>query len=513
MRTTIPTNAGMWMAAMLATAMIGRVEAAVDAPVKPEVVKAADDRPPADKPAAPKSASEKASTEKPDTVTAEKGPFEAAITAKGAFEPVEYVVVEFRPEAWSQPMDVVRVVAHGTRVNAGDPLVEFDVVKLTRAIDDLTLDLAAGEKALEVARKEVATAEAMHPLDMASAERLAKVSGEELARFLAVDRAAMEEQARFAVRAAEERLKYAREELRQLEQMYKDKDLTEETEEMILQRTRFDVTQSEQSLKRISESSAETLEFGIPRREVSLRRAADAAAIALEQARATLPLQLAQKRLALGKQEHDRAAALRRLGELEADRAAATVRAPRGGMVYHGRFRDGSWSTALVLGKAVVGQPVPPAELDFTIFDPDRLQFRAKVDEKDLHLVSPGLTGRVVPTGYPDADIAATLTPFVPAPREGGFDAVFAVTPRDGRPVLMAAMTGNVRCVVAKRDEAVTLPAAAVFRDDDGSRFVYVLGSDGKPVKRSVTVGITAGGRTEIVEGVAAGDRVRPSKP
>jgi len=475
--------------------------AAVGRPWVPSATAA--DEPPA------KSAAEKA----PETAVADRGPFESVLVAKGGFEPVDFAVVEFRPKSWSQPLDVTRVVAHGSRVNAGDPLVEFDTEKLDRAIADLRVDLAAGEAALELARKDLPAAEALHPIEMAEAERAAKVAAEDLARFLAIDKAAAEEQSRFAVRAAEERLKYAREELTQLERMYKDKDLTEETEEMILQRTRFDVQQAEQSLKRIKEASEETLTLGIPRREIEARRGAEKAAIALEKAKATLPTALAQKKLALAKQEHERSESLRRLAELEADRAAAMVRAPRAGMVYLGRFRDGSWSTSAVAAKAVVGQPVQPVELDFTILDPDRLQFRGKVEEKDLHLLAAGLAGRVEPTGYPDAEVAVTLAPFVPVPREGTFEPLFAVAPRAGGPTLLPGMTGTLRCVVARRPEAVTLPAAAVFRDDDGSRHVYLVAADGTAVKKPVKAGLTSGGRTEILDGVAAGDRVRTTKP
>ena len=470
---------------------------------------AAADEPPA-KPAAEKPVADKSAA---DTAAAERGPFESAVTAKGAFEPVEYAVVEFRPDSWAQPLEIRRVVPHGALVNAGDPLVEFDTEKLDRAIADLKVDLALGEKALEIARKELPAAEALHPLEMAEAERQAKVAAEDLARFLAVDKAATEEQSRFTVRAAEERLKYAREELGQLERMYKDKDLTEETEEMILQRTRFDVVQAEQSLKRIMENSEETLLLGIPRRENEARRAAEKAAIALEKAKATLPMQLAQKRLALAKQEHERAESLRRLSELEADRAAATLRSPRAGMVYYGRFREGTWSTAAVAAKAVVGQPTPPGELDFTVLDPARLQFRAKLEEKDLHLLATGLAGRVEPIGYPDADVPVTLGPFLPVPRDAGFEGVFAVAAPEGGPKLLPGMTGSVRCVVAKRPEAVTVPSGCVFRDDDGSRHVFMVGADGKPMKKPVKAGLSSGGRTEILEGLAAGDRVRTSKP
>jgi len=465
---------------------------------------------PAGKPAAERPV---ADTSPSGSVVAERGLFEAAVTAKGAFEPVDYAVVEFRPVSWAQPLEIRRVVPHGLLVNAGDPLVEFDTEKLDRAIVDLKVELALGEKALEIARKDLPAAEALHPLEMAEAERQARVAAEDLARFLAVEKAATEEQARFTVRAAEERLKYAREELGQLEKMYKDKDLTEETEEMILQRTRFDVVQAEQSLKRIKENSEETLLLGIPRREIEARRTAERAAIAVEKTKATLPTQLAQKKLAVAKQEHERTESLRRLAELEADREAATLRSPRAGMVYYGRFRDGVWNTAAVAAKAVIGQPTPPSELDFTVLDPARLQFRVKLEEKDLHLLATGLAGRVEPTGYPDADVPVTLGPFLPVPRDGVFEGVFAVAAREGGPKLLPGMTGSVRCVVAKRPEAVTVPSGCVFRDEDGTRHVFLLGGDGKPAKKLVKVGLAAGGRTEILEGLTAGDRVRTSKP
>lgn len=466
----------------------------------------------ADEPAA-KPTTEKQAEKSSDTAVVERGGLESVVTAKGAFEPVDYAVVDFRPKAWSQPLEITRLVPHGTRVNAGDTVIEFNTEKLDQMIADLKVDLELSEKSLEIARRDLPAAEALHPLEMAEAEHSAKVAAEDLAMFLAVEKASFEEDARFAVRASEERLKYSREELSQLERMYTDKDLTEETEEMILQRTRFDVVQAEQSLKRAKENADKSLLFGIPRREIEARRASDKAAIAVEKARVALPLQLAQKRIALAKQEHERRESLRRLAELEADRAAAVVKAPRAGLVYYGRLRDGSWNTAAVAAKAVAGQTVPPAEVGFTVLDPDRLLFRAKIEEKDLHLLTTGLAGRVEPTGYLDAEVPVTLGPFVPVPRDGAFEAMFAVATKEGGPKLLPGMTGTAHCVVAKRAEALTVPSGCVFRNDDGGRHVYVVAADGMTAKTPVKTGIVAGGRTEIVEGLAAGDRVRTTKP
>ena len=165
-----------------------------------------------------KPATEKAADAKPvETVTAEKGRIEVVFEAKGDFDPVDATVVQFKPEQWALPLEIVRIIPHGTRVNAGDVLVEFDTEKLDRAIADLELDLAIGEKTVEIARRELPVTEALQPLELADMERDTLVATEDLARFLAVGRTLAEDSARFRLKSSEEQLKYAREELRQLE--------------------------------------------------------------------------------------------------------------------------------------------------------------------------------------------------------------------------------------------------------------------------------------------------------
>ena len=462
-----------------------------------------------------KPAADKVADAKPvDTVTAEKGRFEVAFEAKGDFDPVDATVVQLKPEQWAQPLEIVRIVPHGTRVNAGDSLVELDTEKLDRAIADLEIDLAIGEKTLEIARRELPVTEALQPLELAETERDTLAATEDLARFLAVGRTLAEDSARFRLKASEEQLKYSREELRQLEKMYKDKDLTEETEEMILQRTRFDVESGEFNLRRTGVDTDSALTLEVPRKEAALQDAAAKAKLMLEKARATSALALEQKRLALKKAERDRVEALRKMRDLQQDRAGIPLKAPRSGIVYYGKQHDGAWTTAAVAAKAAVGQGVPVGDLVFTVVDPERVAFRVKVDEKDLHLLSPGLKGRVELAGFPDAEGTIALESATMVPRDGKVDARFAVTVPAGGVKPLPGMTGSARCQVYSRPDAVTLPSSAIFRDEDGRKIVWLPGKDGAaPEKRVVRTGRISGGKTEILEGIAAGDVVRSSRP
>jgi len=461
--------------------------------------------------AAPVDAKAPAENSTAGTVKAEKGRFEVQLDLKGEFVPIDMAVVEFNPQGWRQPLEIVTVVPHGTRVNAGDVLVQFDPRKLDDAITDAEMGLALSDKALEIARRELPIVEALQPLEMAAAERAGRIAAEDLKRWQAIERKQFEESARFNLKASEEFLKYATEELRQLQQMYKDKDLTEETEEMILQRTRFEVEQAEFRLKNSRLNTEEQLTIEGPRRDEAAVAAASRAALDLEKARATLALRLDQKRLDLAKDEHARVQAAKKLAELKDDRQKIALKAPRAGIVYYGRLHDGAWSTGAVAAKAAVGQDVPPGELVFTVVDPSRVGFDATVDEKDLHLVAPGLAGRVEAVGFPDVEVPATLESFAPVPKNGRYAARFAVVPPPGGPGYLPGMHGAARCQVYARPDAVTLPATAVFRDDDGSRVVYLPGEP--VVKRAVKVGRTASGRTEIIDGVAAGEAVLAKRP
>src|SRR5437773_2131812 len=65
------------------------------------------------------------------------------------------------------------------------------------------------------------------PLNLAAARRTHRVANEELAYFEATGRAQREKSSRFNLKSAEQRLEGAKEELNQLEKMYKADDLTE----------------------------------------------------------------------------------------------------------------------------------------------------------------------------------------------------------------------------------------------------------------------------------------------
>ena len=65
----------------------------------------------------------------------------------------------------------------------------------------------------------------------------------------------------------------------------------------------------------------------------------------------------------------------------------------------------------------------------------------------------------------------------------------------------------NVRILVRTVKDALTVPSAAVQQGSQGA-FLYVVNGDGTAVVRPVKIGGRTGDRTQILEGIASGDRV-----
>lgn len=454
----------------------------------------------------------------PSTVKAERGPLRVEVTLKGLVEAETGTEMVIRPEAWTSPLTVLKAVTHGAEVKKGDVLLELNLEKIDQAIRDLKIDRELGRLSLKQAEEELPLIERFLPLDLAAAEREKKQTDEDLAKFLEIDRPQAEKMANFQLKSSSYYLEYAKEELRQLQKMYRSKDLTEDTEEMILKRQRHQVESSEFSLKSAEIQRDATLKVTLPRQEQQAREGALRQALALEKARIALPLALSQKKLALAKMKIEGERTAEKLANLMKDREAMTVRAPIDGIVFYGKAINGTWGGATpMMPKLQEGGTLLPSEVFMTVVAARPVFVRATVDEKDLHTLTTGLAGKAVTAGFPDMKIPAKLEKISRVPQgPGSFEARVALglDKVEGGMAIYPGMACSASFVPFKKDDALTVPATAVFAEqDDDSYYVYLPAKEGKPVKRTVKVGKMAGGKTEIVEGLKEGDEILTAKP
>jgi hypothetical protein len=298
--------------------------------------------------------------------------------------------------------------------------------------------------------------------------------------------------------------------------------LTEETEEIILRRTRFQVDSREHYLKEAVLQRDQKLKVDLPRQEERVQESAKKQAIDLEKARSLLPLNLSQKRLAAAKIKHDYSKSVEKLADLRQDREAMVVRSPGDGLVYFGRCDRGQWPSATMTAQKLrKGGIIAPDEVFITVVAIRPVDVRATVDEKDLlALTEPGMIkGLVTPAVDPEHRLPVRLTSVLPIAREPGkFDAVFALDMGDEKSVIKPGMACSVKLVPYRKRDALTVPATAVFEDDWAdalSYYVYLAkpDKDGNYPKLTVKIGKSAGGKTEIINGLAEGDEILISKP
>lgn len=212
-------------------------------------------------------------------------------------------------------------------------------------------------------------------------------------------------------------------------------------------------------------------------------------------------LRAAEARLAF--LEHDvplRTADLdRRIVALTAARDSATVTAPVAGTVYRTQAKKGEM--------AHVGDPL------VWIADLDRLRVRTNVDQVDLGRVAIGQPIRVTSNAFPGRSWSGrvtSITPNVVARDNRALAEALADVdpPLDG---LVPGMTVDVEITVSDGRDVLQVSADAIVGDQQ-QPFVYRI--DGHRVRRTaVRIGRTTPTVVEIVEGLAAGDRVVASPP
>jgi RND family efflux transporter MFP subunit len=159
------------------------------------------------------------------------------------------------------------------------------------------------------------------------------------------------------------------------------------------------------------------------------------------------------------------------------------------------------------------GSPVSAGQALLTVTDVSTLSVRADVDETDVLLVSPGVQAGVTLDAVPGATYPATVSTvdLRPTTSTGG-GVAYAVrlalgpgttTEGERAPTPRPGMSAVVDLRVRTAKDAVSVPAAAVFRD--GSRDAVWVVRGKVAAKRYVRLGAQGEARVEVLEGLDVG--------
>jgi RND family efflux transporter MFP subunit len=169
------------------------------------------------------------------------------------------------------------------------------------------------------------------------------------------------------------------------------------------------------------------------------------------------------------------------------------------------------------MGPRAEGAPVASGDLLLAITDLSTLSLRAEVDETDILLVRPGLRADVELDAVPGATYAATVRSVdvqaTPSSR-GGVTYAVQLSLGGGRtaggertPPPRPGMSAVADLQVRTAKDAVSVPVAAVVRDDDGRDSVWVV-EGGVARARHVQLGAQGESAVAVTSGLREGERV-----
>ena len=453
---------------------------------------------------------------KPETFEVKRSEFRVEVKASGAFESIHTREVKAGTKQVAS-LVIDKIVPHGAQVRKGQPIVWFETEKVDQQLKDSEFGLRLAEIALRQSEFAIKQLMKTQELDKAVANRTKQTAQQTYDNFVKTDHRRRIASAEFSLKNSKASLENTLEELKQLEKMYKEDELTEESEEIVLKRARQQVESAKFRFEGSEIQTKRSLGQEIPReveqqKETLTRQelAYDKSIRDLEAARLQATIELEQQKLKYQAQEE-------KLVELRAERKELVLTSPIDGVVYHGKLVRGRLTVTpdMNAAKLARGAAATSSQLLVTVVNPNALQVRVELEEKQLGGVKPNVKAVVIPTGFPDRRLNGKVNSVSLVPLAAGkYDCLISFQLANNQPPLMPGMTCKVELTTYEKKNAMAVPDAAVFRDDAKKQdFVYVKAGDTKPEKRPVTIGKKSDGKTEIIGGLKPGEKVLLKKP
>lgn len=440
-------------------------------------------------------------------LTLEMKPFFIAHSLDATSLPDTASPIRLDAEAWIA-FKVVTIADHGSSVKKGDAILVFETQDIDRKLADTKQAIATSTLNLAQAELDFAALEKNVPEQLARLERAAAVAAEELEHFNKTARKSAEESAGFDLKRREQILASFKEELKQLTKMYAADDITEETEEIILQKQLDAVEAAEFALRMEILNHQRTIKVSLPRQLTALTERRDDTALSLDKGTKDLPRSVELKKLEIAALRTGLERDGKTLADLQKDRALFEIKAPADGLFYHGSIEDGKWTAGETIKTLQPGGAAPLGKT-FATFIPSTAKplLQAFPNQATARVLAVGAEGVAIVPGREDIAIPVSLKSIAATPAP---DLTHPATFTATWPENLSTVPGQslqIRVVSHNNDKAITVPTKALNYGPKGWT-VEVKLADGKTENRPVTRGRSDAENTEITAGLEAGQVV-----
>lgn len=441
--------------------------------------------------------------------------FERSLDFDGVFVPADGTELSIWPEAFSGELLLLEMLPHGSYVSEGEVIARLDTRPLTEQIEGAERALRSAEIAHEasVGRARLAAAAADESLKASELEvgRARRTLEGYLERELDFQRRGADA----GLRSYEHNVQDQKDELEQLEAMYREDELFEATEEIVLRRNRRALHEAELGLELQKERTAYNRELSLPieieRRREQLARQESAHERLVHQQK----IDAATREDGVRVSEAGLHEKHRQLERLRHDLELLVVHAPRTGVLLHGGLDD--YGTGRPRPNHERGSRLSPRTPFATVASPDHLAVAFSIGEAQVREVRSGMAAKVTPVVADTLELVGLTeverypTPSSAAGAENRYEA--RVNLEKSRPGILVGMRGKVAVELEGIEGAVIVPKGAVFGEGQGAR-CWASRGDTLPFEEVVvTVGPSEGGEVVIEKGIEAGWRVLLAQP
>jgi multidrug efflux pump subunit AcrA (membrane-fusion protein) len=142
------------------------------------------------------------------------------------------------------------------------------------------------------------------------------------------------------------------------------------------------------------------------------------------------------------------------------------------------------------------------------LVDPNSVYLDTAVPAEDVHSISVGMPAIVKSPLKPNVEMPARAAAVLPNFNAGSATSSVRIEFTGPERIVAAGAPAEATVITQSVPDAIVIPGAALFQDDNGTFHVFIVGKDGRAHRVPVTIGIRNQDQAQVISGVALGDLV-----
>lgn len=266
-------------------------------------------------------------------ISAQEAPDEAF---SGRLEAGQSTELKIDLKGYSGELRLKSVLAPGSRVKAGDVVATLDATEFDRWLTRARENAQLADQALQAAQDGMDQYNLVIPLQLQKTQRDFDRATEALDFFRKKDRQNRIRNSEMGLESFQNSIEDQEEELAQLEKLYKGNDLAQESQDIVLNRSKRRLKQAKERFEMAREAHKRFVELEIPRQEQDLVAGLESAKNELARVKRMVEVGNFDVTNKLVRSRQGAEDAKRALADLESDAGAFTIKAPHAGLVVVG---------------------------------------------------------------------------------------------------------------------------------------------------------------------------------